>query len=501
MKDLNLKTKGILTMAIVFCLLPLNKTNAQTVLTLEKSLEIAAENSPVIKQSKLNLERSQYNLTAQEASLKSNFSLSLNPLDYSTSRSFNDMFSTWNTTENTSTGGSFNISQPIKMTDGTLSLTNAFEWRNSSSDYSNKSIKSYSNNLFIRFDQPIFTYNRMKMDLKELELDFETTTLSYAIQKLMLERTITQAFYSVFQRQMDLQIAQEEYNNQEINYNIIKNKVEGGLVAKEEEYQAELNLSTSKSSVQNAEVSLENTKDSFKELLGISLFDEIMILANVEHQQVDVDIDKAITNGLEQRMELRQREISIENSQFSLIRTSAMNEFRGNVSLSVGVIGDNENFGNIYETPTNNPRVSVSFQIPVYDWGEKKARIKAAESSIKTSELSLENEKNGIIIGVRTVCRNLKNNELQIDIARQRERIAQLTYNINQEKYKNGDITGFDLNQFQNQLSLSKTSYSNSLINYKIELLNLKIQSLWDFEKNTSYIPEDLQKMINKQIN
>ena len=436
MKNSKIKINGFIIMVIVLCLIPLNNIKGQTVLTLDKALEVAADNSPAIKQSILNLERSQYMLTAQEASLKSNFSLSLNPLDYSTSRSFNDMFSTWNTTENLSSGGSFNINQPIKMTDGTLSLTNQFGWQDSYSEYNDKSIKSFSNNLYIRYDQPIFTYNRMKMDLKELELDFETTTLSYAIQKLMLEKTITQAFYSVFQRQMDLQITEEEYANQEINYNIIKNKVEGGLVAKEEEYQAELNLSTSRSSVQNAEVSLENAKDSFKELLGISLFEEITILGNIEHQQVEFNIDKAITNGLAQRMELRQSEISIENSRFNLIRTSAMNEFKGNVSLSVGVIGDNKNFGNIYETPTNNPRVSITFQIPVYDWGEKKARLKAAESSIKTSELSLNNEKNSIIIGVRTACRNLQNNELQIDIAKQSEKIAKLTYDINQEKYK-----------------------------------------------------------------
>jgi hypothetical protein len=30
----------------------------------------------------------------------------------------------------------------------------------------------------------------------------------------------------------------------------------------------------------------------------------------------------------------------------------------------------------------------------------------------------------------------------------------------------------------------------NALINYKIELLNMKIQSLWDFEKNTSVVPD-----------
>jgi len=37
---------------------------------------------------------------------------------------------------------------------------------------------------------------------------------------------------------------------------------------------------------------------------------------------------------------------------------------------------------------------------------------------------------------------------------------------------------------------------ANSLINYKLELLNMKIQSLWDFENNTSFVPQELQNNI-----
>jgi hypothetical protein len=35
-------------------------------------------------------------------------------------------------------------------------------------------------------------------------------------------------------------------------------------------------------------------------------------------------------------------------------------------------------------------------------------------------------------------------------------------------------------------------SYAQALIDYKIELLNLKIQSLFDFEKNEAIVPENI---------
>jgi len=61
---------------------------------------------------------------------------------------------------------------------------------------------------------------------------------------------------------------------------------------------------------------------------------------------------------------------------------------------------------------------------------------------------------------------------------------AQLTYDINLERYKNGDLTSMDLNLIQNQLSQRKIDLVNSMIGYKLSLLDLKIESLWDFEKN-----------------
>jgi outer membrane protein TolC len=98
-------------------------------------------------------------------------------------------------------------------------------------------------------------------------------------------------------------------------------------------------------------------------------------------------------------------------------------------------------------------------------------------------------EQNNIIIDIRKVYRNLLNLENQIEIARQNVSNAQLTYDLNNERYKNGDLTGMDLNLFQNQLSQKQLTYTNSLISYKLELLNLKIQTLYDFEKKEGVTP------------
>ena len=60
---------GLLTLSGLY------SAHAQEVLTLEKALNTAFEHSPSLIQSKLSLEQRQLNLKAQDASLKSQFSL------------------------------------------------------------------------------------------------------------------------------------------------------------------------------------------------------------------------------------------------------------------------------------------------------------------------------------------------------------------------------------------------------------------------------------------
>ncbi len=483
------RTRKILFLVILLAVAGTGAVSSQQGLTLEQALNIAESNSPTMKRTKLGLIRSQENLNAQNAALKSQFSLSVDPIGYSQNRSFNDLISKWNSVKTTESFGLFRISQPIAMTDARVSLINRFGYRDSFSEYSNSTTKGFSNDLSLNFEQPLFTFNRTKLQLKELELALENSRISYAVQLLSLEKNVTQAFYYVYQQQQSLEISLTAFENMQNSYDMIKNKVEAGISAREEMFQAELNLATAKSDYENKQVEYENAKDRFKMMIGMNLYDDLTVIPNVTVDTVQVDISFAIDQGLANRMELRQREIDIEASQFDLVRTKALNEFQGSLALSVGLFGDNEKIGDVYSSPTDKEDVSLSFTIPLWDWGERKSRIKATEATIESAGISLEEEKNNIILGVREVYRNLINLRNQIGIALQNVTNAQLTYDLNLERYRNGDLTGMDLNLFQEQLSQKQLSYTNALISYKLELLNLKIQTLYDFEKKEQVSP------------
>jgi outer membrane protein len=475
--------------------------DAQALLTIDRSMDIAVENSPDMQQTELSLVRSQERLNAQRARLKSQFSVTLNPFEYEKTNRFDSQTSEWYLNESASSGGTFSINQRILPTDGQLMLVNRFSYDYSfteSAFASDPLSRTYNNRLYLQFTQPIFTYNQIKMETDRLELEYEASLIRYLLVRLTLERNVSQEFYAVYSNQMSLEIAQDDLKNNQESYEIIRNKVDGGLLALEELYQAEVNLATSRSGVFNAQLTLENSKDQFKVLIGLPLDTALLIAAEIVADTVPVDQELAIRHALENRMELRERQIDLENANFDLVVAKSTNEFAGSITASFGVQGNDEQFSRLFETPTNTPAIGVTLNIPIFDWGERKSEIKAAEASLKSTEISYDVEKNDIVMNIRSSVRSLKNLENQIGIQRKTVENAQLAYEINLERYRNGDLTSLDLGMYQNQLSESKMALTNAIIDYKIELLNLKIQTLYDFEKQVPIIPDELKSYENR---
>jgi len=467
----------------------------QALLTIDRSLDFAVENSPDMQQTELSLVRSQEKLNAQRARLKSQFSITLDPFDYEKTNRFDSQTGEWYLNESASSGGTFAINQRILPTDGELTLVNRFSYDYSFSESAfaaDPLSKTFNNRLYLQFTQPIFTYNRTRMETEKLELDYESSLIRYLLMRLDLERSVSQEFYGVYSNQMSLDIAREDLKNNEESYEIIRNKVEGGLLALEELYQAEVNLATSRSGVFNSELTLANSMDQFKVLIGMSLDTTLLVAAEIIADTIPVNQELAISHALDNRMELRERAIDLENANFDLVVAKSTNEFAGSVTASFGVQGNDEQFSNLFETPTNTPAIGLTLSIPLFDWGERKSEIKAAEASLQSTQISYEVQENDIVMNIRQVVRSLKNLEMQIGIQQKTVKNAELAYDINLERYRNGDLTSMDLGMYQNQLSESKMAVTNAIINYKIELLNLKIQTLYDFEKEIPIIPEDL---------
>ena len=221
---------------------------------------------------------------------------------------------------------------------------------------------------------------------------------------------------------------------------------------------------------------------------------DISVLTNTDITPVEVDQNLAIKYALEQRMEIREKQISVEQGLFDLIAAKATNEFKGNISAQVGLFGNGDKVKGAFTKPEDNESVGVTLTIPVWDWGTRKAAIRKAQIANENKDIDLAEYKKSVVLEIRQICRELPSLVKKIEIARKNVENAERTYDISVEKYRSGSLSGLDLKNQQDQLTSAKTEYTNTIISYKLKLLDLKIQTLWDFQTNTSYLPVDLLK-------
>ena len=477
---------------IIFCAGISFVATAQRILTIDLALDIAEEFNPSMRTSKLSLERTHFSLEAQRAGLKPDFSMTINPFAYNQTRSFDNRLSQWYTNTRTTSESRITAAVPFLPTDGQIRLVNTFGWSDNQSviDGITNSNKAFSNSLSIQIDQPLFTYNRLKMRIEQLEFDYENAGISYALQRLSMENNITGQFYQVYMAVNQLEISRDALKNEENNYEIIKYKVEADMSPEEELFQAEVNLASAQSTVEQNTVSLNNLYDRLKQTLGMSLNEEINVTANVDDiTPLVVDMEQAVNFAMASRMELRQREINMELAEMQLTTVKAENEFTGNVSLSLGITGDNSRFSDIYDTPTNNPRVSISFTIPIFDWGQRRARIRAQQAAQTIAQVQYDEEIVSIELAIRQTLRQLENYLTQIVISEKNVENSQRQYALQQVRYREGELSGLQMSQYQQQLSSSRINLAQQKINYKNTLLTLKIATLYDFEKDEPVLP------------
>jgi outer membrane protein TolC len=458
-------------------------------LSFDKAVWLVTRQSPEMVQARMTLAQSQAVYDAAVAAQKLSVNLTLSPISYTNDLQLspNDF---WDTTRNIKSSGQLQLSQPVLLTGGTVALEGDMGWNDLYTSYSRAGeSRSFDYHTAISYSQPLLIYNQLKMNLRQQELTLQNNQLIYAMQALAIEASIASDYYGLYQDQMNFQIAQESVRSAQQSYDITEVGVASGKQAKSDLYQASVTLTQNQSDMKNKEITWQNAAEALKQRLGLPLDTVISLIIDTNAAGVAIDLQKAVANGLRQRMELRQDAITIENAEFALTQARSNGAFNGNLNLSYGLVGASPAINTLFRNPAKNLNASLTVQVPVWDFGANRARVKASAIGLRQDELLLDNERTTIILAIRKEYHSIQNLQEQIELARRTLSSAALTYDVNLEKYKLGGLSAMDLNQYQIQLAQAKSGIVSALVNYQIELLNMKVQSLWDFRTNQPVIP------------
>ena len=501
------QTNRILTSCMIIILLKASSLvfpQEIYLLDLERSIAIAKEKSHKMLILNQDLIRAKHLLKSATSSFKTHINLDLMVPNYTeTIRQWEDSSGiTFFPVKQLRYYGYLTITQPLP-TDGQLYLSSGLDNFN---DYS-KNEKLLKLNTQLGFIQPIeafYSYNQIKSEFKKAKLNYELSFKSLKRAELELLYEISFAFYEMVATKERKDIARQALEIQQEAYGIAQDKFEAGLIREVESLQMEVDLGQAKNDYDIAEVDYKLQINYFKQQLGLSLQDSINLISDLSYNIVEVDEKKALEYGLNNRMELREKEIEIELSKLEIRRKNANRLIKGSISGYYDFIGIDkksmpisfgEAVGNSWDVMRDRPgNFGIAFRltVPIFDWGENKAIVRAAEAELKKNQYSLDEEKINVEREIINTVKRLKSSLRRLQLLEKNTVVAEKNFNISRQRFSNGDIDSQALALDRIRLNVAYISHLESFISYKLLLADLMRQTYYDFENDRPILQQEM---------
>lgn len=480
------------TLLFVHCL-SLQSQSIHT-LTLNESIEIAKSKSYTMLMLGEDLKIADYNLKSATSRLKTHIDMTIASPQYSeTIESWKDSTGITYYYPNKELGHSstLTINQPLP-TDGNIFIQNSL----SSGENLQSSFRSSRLRTRIGFNQPLssfYAYNSIRSTLKRAELDYERSNKQFKREELNLVYQVSSAYYNLLSLQRSMEIAELDLERQMEAFEISKNKYAAGLIREVDALQMEVDLAEAQNNYDIAILNEISSKNSFKELLGLDLNDNIALNSELNYQIVIIDPGKAVELALKNRLEVREQEIQIELQKLSIKQTKSNGMIQGRIDGYFEKAGVNQQpgigfFNSIRSSYHNlidrdaSYGVGLTITIPILDWGENKALVRASESRLKQSTLRKKEVEREIETEVKNLIAAINSNLKRLQVLEKNVFVAEKSFEITRQRFSDGDIDSQGLALERNRLNNAYTSHLRAYINYQLSLADLTRKTFYDFQ-------------------
>ena len=382
--------------------------------------------------------------------------------------------------------------QPIVWTNGTISANSTLNYfRNYQASAELGELWS-GTVMNIELEQPLFAFNRLRWDQKIQPLLYEESRREYVEEMEFVSRAAVGMFFNVLEEQVNLQIATFNLANNDTIYKIEQGRYNIGSTSLDKLLQVELQLLRSRQAVAQANLNLETARLLLRSYIGLNENDAFPELVLPETIPVfDVMVEEALTYAKRNRAAY----VSFERQRLQADRDLAQakgNRFSTSVIAAYGLNNTAGMMNDVYVDPIEQQQVSLTFSIPIVDWGRNRSLMKRALANKKLTEYTIAQEEINFEQSIITHVRNFEMLRLQIEITKKSDQVATERYNVSQNRYLIGKIDITNLNIALNEKDEAKRSYIQALKDFWLAYHDLRRYTLYDFlNKQLLYTPTE----------
>lgn len=460
-------------------------------LDLETMVDLALSSSYRVRQLNLGIDRTQLRLRSQRARLRSRVDLELSAPDY---RSITE--NRWNADlgreelihENSRRlEAELSIRQPVILfgypTNGYLSLNNRI-YRYTQLDEGGERDLRYYNRAFVSYRQPLFQPNELKNDLEEAELDLESAELGFYDDVVEIVEDVSDDYFDLFDEAYAAEINEAHVANLEVAEGAAAELAEAAPDRAIELGQIRVELANAREQLQQSRSEFRLEATNIKTRLGIPEGDSIALDPVIDIRPVPVNVEEATTFALQLTPRMRQLDIDYRENEIRLDQTKGRGGVQIDVEVTYGREMQDPLFAEMWGQPTNTYTVGVNGEIPIWDWGERKYRIQAAEVGLRQTDLRREQEEDEIRARVQSEVRNVAEYQSRALAMEQNLELARELSQESLDRYARGELAVVDLLQTLRREADTAENLLDAYLSWRRAITRLQELTFYDFERD-----------------
>jgi outer membrane protein TolC len=296
-----------------------------------------------------------------------------------------------------------------------------------------------------------------------------------------LAPTVTRAYYGLLITQRKYSTAQQAVDQAQRALTISQNLERGGEVARSDVVKSQLQLNTQQQALREANLAMETSRLDLAVLLYRDFNENFSVVDDLDLSPALPPLGEVQTlaerenPGLRVAMAtLRGANLDTSMARQAYLPTLSVDFVEGieaNAFALHSTVAADEKLGPL---PNLGYFVTLSLNIPVWDWGVRKSKVRQAE--LKQEEAIAE-----LSVAQRQLVRNLRGSygeaqtaREQMDLLRSAVDLASESLRLTILRYQAGEASIVELVDAQTALTQARNAYDDGILRYRVALSNLQ---------------------------
>jgi outer membrane protein TolC len=355
------------------------------------------------------------------------------------------------------------LTQQIPFTGGEISFSSGL---NRIDLFESNSIFYRSTPLSVTFRQPLFQLNTIWWNAEAQNLGREIAARQWKEAREEIAGNVTDAFFAAYTATMNVENSR---NNVQINdtlYQISIGRYNVGKIAENDLLQSELAALNARTSLSNALIELERAQKALAFTIGLPKGTPLRLVPPDGVPDLVLDVERALEEAQKNRSDITSIELQKVQAKRSVREAELRNGFSATLTANAGLNQRAGNVSDVYRGLLDQQQLSVSFSVPLIQWGAGSEEVEAALAEQRRTESMSSIALNTLEDNVYALVMQVRLLSDQVAISAKADTMARRRFEVSKDRYLIGKIDVTNLFLAQNEKDSAQRS---------------RVQTMWDF--------------------